>query len=33
VPLPPGDVLLTSGPLTSERLLPPDTAAWLTPSR
>jgi alpha-glucosidase len=28
VPLPPGDVLLTSGPL-HEDLLPPDTAAWL----
>jgi alpha-glucosidase len=28
VPLPPGDVLLTSGPLP-EDLLPPDTAAWL----
>ena len=29
--LEPGDVLLTSGPLTGERLLPPDTAAWLAP--
>lgn len=28
VPLPPGDVLLTSGPLQDD-LLPPDTAAWL----
>jgi alpha-glucosidase len=28
VPLPPGDVLLTSGPLSND-LLPPDTAAWL----
>ncbi|GIE32460.1 alpha-glucosidase [Actinoplanes italicus] len=36
VPLPPGEVLLTSGPLvsgtlTSESLLPPDAAAWLAP--
>jgi alpha-glucosidase len=29
VPLPPGDVLLASGPL-EEGLLPPDTAAWLS---
>jgi alpha-glucosidase len=29
VPLPPGDVLLTSGPLDDDDLLPPDTAAWL----
>ena len=29
VPLPPGDVLLTSGPLTEDGELPPDTAAWL----
>jgi alpha-glucosidase len=29
VPLPPGDVLLTSGPLTECGELPPDTAAWL----
>ena len=28
VPLPPGDALLVSGPLTGG-LLPPDTAAWL----
>jgi alpha-glucosidase len=28
VALPPGDVLLTSGPL-DDGLLPPDTAAWL----
>jgi alpha-glucosidase len=28
VPLPPGDVLLASGPLEGD-LLPPDTAAWL----
>jgi alpha-glucosidase len=28
VPLPPGDVLLASGPLTDHRL-PPNTAAWL----
>ena len=28
VPLPPGDVLLASGPL-ADRHLPPDTAAWL----
>jgi alpha-glucosidase len=28
VPLPPGDVLLVSGPLAGG-LLPPDTAAWL----
>ncbi|MFC4948913.1 glycoside hydrolase family 13 protein [Pseudonocardia sp. GCM10023141] len=28
VPLPPGDILLTSGPL-QDGLLPPDTAAWL----
>ncbi|MEU4620911.1 alpha-amylase family glycosyl hydrolase [Actinoplanes sp. NPDC023801] len=36
VPLPTGDILLTSGPLTRDAvtgqpLLPPDTAAWLTP--
>jgi alpha-glucosidase len=30
VPLPPGDVLLASGPLAAG-LLPPDTAAWLSP--
>ncbi|NMI01459.1 glycoside hydrolase family 13 protein [Pseudonocardia acidicola] len=29
VPLPPGDVLLTSGPLLDDGRLPPDTAAWL----
>ncbi|GJF01862.1 glycoside hydrolase family 13 protein [Pseudonocardia sp. D17] len=29
VPLPPGDVLVTSGPLTEDGQLPPDTAAWL----
>jgi alpha-glucosidase len=29
VPLPPGDLLLASGPLTSDLQLPPDTAAWL----
>nr|AGU11309.1 Alpha amylase, catalytic domain [uncultured organism] len=29
VPLPPGEVLLTSGPLTAEGLLPADTAAWV----
>ncbi|MHA6793175.1 glycoside hydrolase family 13 protein [Pseudonocardia bannensis] len=29
VPLPPGDVLLTSGPLCDDGRLPPDTAAWL----
>ncbi|GEL20900.1 alpha-amylase family protein [Pseudonocardia asaccharolytica DSM 44247 = NBRC 16224] len=29
VPLPPGDVLLTSGPLAPDGLLPPNTAAWL----
>ena len=29
VPLPPGDVLLTSGQLTPAGELPPDTAAWL----
>ncbi|MCE0764376.1 glycoside hydrolase family 13 protein [Pseudonocardia kujensis] len=29
VPLPPGDVLLTSAPLTDCGELPPDTAAWL----
>ncbi|GAA2589306.1 glycoside hydrolase family 13 protein [Winogradskya consettensis] len=28
--LPPGEVLLTSGPLTADGLLPPDTAAWLS---
>jgi alpha-glucosidase len=32
VPLPPGDVLLTSGPLSEEEgVLPPDTAVWLFP--
>ncbi|MGA5299436.1 glycoside hydrolase family 13 protein [Nucisporomicrobium flavum] len=31
VPLPPGEVLLTSDPLTDDGLLPPDTAAWLRP--
>jgi alpha-glucosidase len=29
VPLPPGEVLLSSGPLTEDGQLPPDTAAWL----
>jgi alpha-glucosidase len=29
VPLPPGDVLLGSGPLTEDGQLPPDTAVWL----
>ena len=29
VPLPPGDLLLASGALTEDRLLPPDTAVWL----
>jgi alpha-glucosidase len=29
VPLPPGDPLLTSGPLTEDGHLPPDTAVWL----
>lgn len=29
VPLPPGDILLASGPLLDGDLLPPDTAAWL----
>jgi alpha-glucosidase len=28
VPLPPGDLLLASGPLTGDQL-PPNTAAWL----
>lgn len=28
-PLPPGRVLLSSGPLLDGGLLPPDTAAWL----
>jgi alpha-glucosidase len=28
VPLPPGEAILASGPLT-EGMLPPDTAAWL----
>ncbi|MPZ65532.1 MAG: DUF3459 domain-containing protein [Pseudonocardiaceae bacterium] len=33
VPLPPGDVLLASGPLPDdERVLPPETAAWLSPA-
>ncbi|MFI5932308.1 alpha-amylase family glycosyl hydrolase [Actinoplanes sp. NPDC051494] len=30
VELPRGSVLVSSGPLTAEGLLPPDTAAWLT---
>jgi alpha-glucosidase len=29
VPLPPGDLLLASGPLAADNQLPPDTAAWL----
>lgn len=29
VPLPPGEVLITSGPLTTDGLLPADTAVWL----
>jgi alpha-glucosidase len=29
VPMPPGEVLLASGPLAEDGLLPPDTAAWL----
>lgn len=29
VRLPPGDVLLSSGPLTEDEKLPPDTAVWL----
>jgi alpha-glucosidase len=29
VPLPPGEVMLASGPLTAGGLLPPDTAAWV----
>jgi alpha-glucosidase len=29
VPLPPGDTLLASGPLTEDGQLPPDTAVWL----
>ena len=29
VPLPPGDVLLSSAPLDDDGLLPPDTAVWL----
>lgn len=29
VPLPPGEVLLGSGPLTEDGQLPPDTAVWL----
>ncbi|GAA0462516.1 alpha-glucosidase [Actinoplanes capillaceus] len=33
VPMPPGRVLLTSGPLTPCGLLPQDTAAWLTSDR
>ncbi|MFC4070918.1 alpha-amylase family glycosyl hydrolase [Actinoplanes subglobosus] len=32
VPLPAGDLLLASGPLTPDGLLPPDTAAWLAPA-
>jgi alpha-glucosidase len=35
VPLPHGEVLLSSGPLTPETptgaILPPDTAVWLRP--
>jgi alpha-glucosidase len=31
VPLPPGRVLLTSGPLAADGSLPPDTAAWVAP--
>ncbi len=31
-PLPEGDVLLASGPLAADRLLPPDTAAWICAS-
>ncbi|MGW2096443.1 glycoside hydrolase family 13 protein [Streptomyces olivaceoviridis] len=29
VPLPPGEVLLSSGPLPQDRTLPPDTTVWL----
>jgi alpha-glucosidase len=29
VPMPPGDVLLASGPLGPDGLLPVDTAVWL----
>jgi alpha-glucosidase len=29
VPMPPGELLLASGPLAAEGTLPPDTAAWL----
>ena len=32
VALPPGEVLLSSGPLDRERRLPADTAAWLAVS-
>ncbi len=32
VPVPPGEILVASGPLTEGHLLPPDTAAWLTAS-
>ncbi|GIF14652.1 alpha-amylase family glycosyl hydrolase [Actinoplanes teichomyceticus] len=32
VPLPPGEVLLTSDPLTPDGRLPADAAAWLTPA-
>jgi alpha-glucosidase len=32
VPLPAGALLLSSGPLTGDGLLPPDTAAWLGPA-
>ncbi|OLZ63678.1 alpha-amylase [Streptomyces sp. IMTB 2501] len=31
VPLPPGEVLLASGPLDGSGVLPPDTSVWLTP--
>ena len=30
VPMPPGDLLLASGPLDADGTLPPDTAVWLT---
>ncbi len=33
VPLPAGALLLSSGPLTGDGRLPPDTAAWLGPAR
>jgi len=29
VPLPPGDPVLSSAPLTEDGQLPPDTAVWL----